>query len=137
MLNANPDDYQLYSLEGLKTIGKFCTNYDGDTCHMLMMIDGKIQKHNVRMMGYDSPELKVAISDPKRDEKKAAALAAKAMLAELCKGRLLYVQCHGSDKYGRQLVSVYTDSNYNGKSINQHMIDAGYGYSYYGGKKQD
>jgi endonuclease YncB( thermonuclease family) len=127
LLNANPDDFQLYSLEGLKTIGKFCTNYDGDTCHMLMMIDGKIQKHNVRMMGYDSPEMKPPVADPKRDEKKLAAVAAKTRLAELCKGKLLYVQCHGGDKYGRQLVTLYTDANYNSISINQRMIDEGHG----------
>lgn len=133
---ANPDDYPLYTLDGTKTIGKFCDNYDGDTCHMLLVINGTIQKHVIRMMGYDSPEIKPAISDPKRDEKKVLAKAAKDRLAVLCKDRVLYVHCQGNDKYGRQLATLYTDSSYSGKSINQIMIDEGHGYAYFGGTKQ-
>lgn len=135
---ARPDDYAVYTLENVRTIGKFCTNYDGDTADFLLVIDGKIQRHRVRMMGYDSPEMKPALSDPKREEKKAAALVAKARLAELCgvPGSVLYVQCHGGDKYGRQLVSVYRTSDYAGLSINQQMIDEGHGYAYFGGKKE-
>ena len=139
LIAARPDDYAVYTLENVRTIGKFCTNYDGDTADFLLVIDGNIQRHRVRMMGYDSPEMKSALSDPKRDEKKAAALVAKARLAELCGGAnavVLYVRCHGGDKYGRQLVTVYRTSDYAGSSINQQMIDEGHGYAYFGGKKE-
>jgi endonuclease YncB( thermonuclease family) len=136
LMKANPDDYPLFTLDGVKTIGKFCTNYDGDTCHILMNINGVLQKHNVRMMGYDSPEMKPALTDPKRDEKKKAAVAAKERLAVLCSNRILYIHCQGRDKYGRQLASVYLDATYSGKSVNEQMIEDGHGYMYFGGKRQ-
>ena len=137
LMDANPAEYPLYTLKGLRTIGKFVTNYDGDTCHILMYVHGALQRHNVRMMGYDSPEMKPALSDPKRDEKKKAALHAKERLAALCGNGsvLLYVECHGPDKYGRQLMTIYTDTTYTGKSVNQCMIDECCGYTYDGGTK--
>ena len=134
---ARCDQYTLYTLKGLRTIGKICeNNNDGDTCHMLIVVDGNIQKHVVRMMGYDSPEMKPSLSDPKRDEKKRAAVAAKERLFALCSGKVLYIMCHGADKYGRQLVTAYTSVDYTGLTINQQMINEGHGYAYHGGKKQ-
>jgi endonuclease YncB( thermonuclease family) len=137
LLLADPNKYPLYTLENVQTLGKYCDNYDGDTADFLLLIDTKIQKHRVRMMGYDSPEMKPALKDERRDEKKKAAVAAKIRLAELCKDKLLYVKCHGADKYGRQLVTLYSAATYTGSNVNQQMIDEGHGYPYYGGKKAD
>lgn len=132
---ANGDDYVMYTWENMANIAKVVDVYDGDTCDVLVVIRGEVERHRVRMMGYDSPEMKPALSDPQRDMKKLTAKAAKSRLIELVLNKIVYFVCHGDDKYGRKLLTMFFDAARQ-KSINQQMIDEGHGYPYSGGTKQ-
>ena len=44
--------------------------YDGDTCKVVFDLNGCLNKWNVRMEGYDSPEMRISKNDPDRDQRK-------------------------------------------------------------------
>ncbi len=43
---------------GKKFKCKVVNVYDGDTCTVVFRHRGKLEQHSVRMLGYDSPEMK-------------------------------------------------------------------------------
>ena len=49
--------------------------------------------------------------------------------------QLVYIKCGEFDKYGRLLGTLFINKE-DEKSINQLMIDEGYGYEYDGGTKK-
>jgi endonuclease YncB( thermonuclease family) len=113
---------------------KLLSNYDGDTCKMAVEWRGVVGRITVRMNGYDSPEMKPAISNPNRDEIKKKALMAKEALKTYLEG-ITYLRFDGFDKYGRVLGTLFQTKE-DPVSVNQKMIDTGYGYVYNGGTKQ-
>jgi len=90
-----------------------------------------------RVVGYDSPEMKVSLKELDRVAIKAAAVRAKERLAELILHKVFRASINGTDKYGRLLV-VFTVKGANGRpaSISDLMIGEGHGYAYQGGTKQ-
>ncbi len=111
--------------------------YDGDTMHCIFKFNGKYQKFKIRLSGYDSCEMKQSLKlEPHiRNELKLKANLAKEKLEELILNKNVYLFCQGQDKYGRILgiVKLTLDSE---KSINDIMIDGGFGYKYEGKTKK-
>jgi len=83
--------------------------YDGDTCTLNIHND-KIGNYQwrVRMTGFDAPELKT-----KNAQEKIHALACRDMLAELIYNKYCVVQCHGLEKWGRILGTIYIQAKTN------------------------
>ena len=126
-----------FSLQGLTKICKVVDIYDGDTCRVVFNHNGCINKWNIRMNGYDSPEMRPSRNLENRDEIKKKALESKNFLKSLVANspeQLVYLKCGGFDKYGRLLGELYV--NLDEKSVNQQMIDNNYGYVYHGGTKK-
>jgi len=84
------------------------------------------------MCGYDSPEMKPLKTHPHREVEVAKAKEARQALIDQTVGYNLFIRIRGFDKYGRLLGDLY-----NGRThVNRFMIENGYGYEYYGGKKR-
>jgi len=144
--NTNDDDIKVFNLKGLKTYGKIIKNYDGDTADCILLNNDILYRFKVRMYGYDSPEIKPSLNIENREEIIKKAKEAKNRLWQLTTKteenknhkNLIKIECGDFDKYGRLLITAYEEENEDydfEKSINKKMIDEGYGYSYYGGKK--
>ena len=127
-----------FTLEGQVKLCKVVSIYDGDTCRVVFNHNGHINKWNIRMNGYDTPEMRPSKSLPNRDEIKAKALESKNYLKSLIANspeQLVYLKCGEFDKYGRLLGEIYVNAD-DTQSVNQLMVANGYGYEYHGGTKQ-
>lgn len=113
--------------------------YDGDTCKVVFRYKGEYNKWNVRMCGYDSPEIRISKNANNREHLKKIGNDAKNHLIELFnKKELLYIKCGSFDKYGRLLGELYyskTEAKNGKNSINEKMVNDGHGVSYNGGTK--
>jgi endonuclease YncB( thermonuclease family) len=135
--------------------------YDGDTFYAVIDLFGQFWKFNCRATGYDCPEMKPPKNKPGRDIEKEQALRAKqAFLSHIVSNvdvngvytnqeldtfirnnkRIIRMICKEFDKYGRLLVEIIPDMESRSKgvtqvSINEWMIESGYGYRYNGGTK--
>ena len=69
LLNCN-NDTKMFSLNGKTKLCRVVDIYDGDTCKVVFRLNRKIYRWNVRMEGYDSPEMRISKNDPNRDRKK-------------------------------------------------------------------
>lgn len=126
---------ELFDLGSELIPAKLLSNYDGDTCRMAIEWKGVIGKITVRMDGYDSPEMKPALSNPNRDKIKENAVKAKEFLKEqLTSNEIVWLKSSGFDKYGRILGTIYQTKE-SKISVNQIMIDNNHGYVYNGGTK--
>ena len=127
---------ELFTLEGEYKLCKVVDVYDGDTCKVVFDLNGCLNKWNVRMEGYDSPEIRISKNDPEREEKKKKAIEAKKYFKNLVMNdnQLVYIKCGKFDKYGRLLGKIYLNKN-DTISVNELMINQKYGYVYYGGSK--
>lgn len=128
---------QLFSLDGEYKLCKVVDIYDGDSCKVVFDLNGCLTKWNVRMEGYDSPEMRISKNDPDREEKKLKAIEAKNYFKNLVMNndQLVYIKCGHFDKYGRLLGKIYLNKS-DQISVNELMIDHEYGYIYNGGTKK-
>lgn len=143
--NSNQNNFKEFSLKNVNTYCRVLSVYDGDTLTIGYKYLNKYFKSKIRMLGYDSPEMKPSKNSPTRDEEKRKAVLAKEFIVELTKDKILWVEFKEFDKYGRPLANLYI-INYdlcfslgcmsNKVSINQLMIQNGHGYIYDGGTKQ-
>lgn len=119
-------------------LAKVVKCYDGDTIHCVFKIDGTYYKFKIRMEGYDSAEMKpsLKIKPEIRNELKAKALLAKQRLEDLVLNKNIYLFCNGYDKYGRILGTIRLKLD-DVKSVNDMMIEEGFGYDYHGKTKKD
>jgi endonuclease YncB( thermonuclease family) len=126
-----------FSLDGLVKLCKVVDVYDGDSCRVVFRNNNKINKWNIRMNGYDSPEIRPSKKLENRDEIKTKAIEAKNYLKSLImnENQLVYLKCSGFDKYGRLLGDMYINKD-DDVSVNQTMIDNNYAYKYDGGTKK-
>ena len=126
-----------FSLEGEYKLCKVVDVYDGDTCKVVFDLNGNLYKWNIRMEGYDTPEMRISRKDPDRKEKKQKAIDAKMFLKNLIMGdnQLVYIKCGEFDKYGRLLGKIYINEK-DTISVNEQMVSNNYGYVYHGGTKQ-
>ena len=135
-LLKSTNDTPMFSLEGEMKLCKVVDVYDGDTCKVVFKMKDKLYRWNVRMDGYDSPEMRVSKSNPNRDAIKQKAISARDYLISLVqnKDQLVYIKCGSFDKYGRLLGTLYVKKT-DKVSVNELMIQKGFGYSYHGGTK--
>lgn len=126
--NATFVDTPLYSLKGLRTKCKPLKIYDGDTLWIAFVLDKKILKTKIRMIGYDSAEI-----HSKQPEQLQKAIEAKEYLEKILGTDLVDIEFLEEDKYGRPLAKLYV----NQCCINDQMIQSGLGKPYDGGKKEE
>jgi len=128
----------LFSLNEVYTQCKVVDVYDGDTCKIVIPFNDKLYRWNVRLTGYDTPEMRPRKSKPNRDEEIKAAKAARDFLRSkvMNERQLVYIKCGKFDKYGRLLGTLYINEN-DLMSVNDLMIHHGHGYAYDGGTKQE
>jgi len=132
----NTDDIEYFTWNNLTFDAKPSNVYDGDTFSACWLYNGHIHKYRCRCSGYDSPEIKPLLSTLNREQVIRSAKNAKERFIELLnQDPYITIKCGKNEKYGRILVYVYNKTNGN-KSLNQIMIDEGYGYVYNGGKKK-
>ena len=126
-----------FSLEGQTKLCKVVSVYDGDTCNVVFDHNGVINRWNVRMNGYDTPEMRPSKKLPNRDEIKQKAILSRDFLKSLIfnNEQLVYLKCGKFDKYGRLLGDIYINEN-DEESVNSLMIKTGHGYEYHGGTKK-
>lgn len=126
-----------FTFNGEIHLAKVVRCYDGDTCYCIFKHNNKYQLFSIRMYGYDSWEMKVGKDVPEEEKEilKQKGLDAKHKLEELVLGKCIYLFCREFDKYGRLLADIKI--NLDDKiTVNQIMINEGYGYNYYGGTKK-
>lgn len=128
----SPENVNLFSLNGNKYPCRVVSVYDGDTCTVLFKMNRTPVKFKVRMLGYDSPEMKPRLNVENREQIKREAHVAKEALISKTKDRNIILHCGKWDKYGRLLGTLYNDNI----NINEWMISSGYGYPYDGGTKR-
>lgn len=126
-LNKADNNIPLFSLDGTQFKAKVVNVYDGDTIKVVIIFNNKLTRFNIRMSGYDSPELRT-----KDEEEKKAGIIARDVLKNKILNKIVDIHCGKFDKYGRLLGYIY----YNKKNINDWMISNKYGYVYNGGTKQ-
>jgi endonuclease YncB( thermonuclease family) len=139
-LRQATNKFPIYSLKGNFFNCKIVDVYDGDTCTAIIRTKKGLQKHKIRMLGYDSPEMKPLKKSENRDEEiKAAKEAKKQLILKVSNNKdislntkIIKIECHNWDKYGRLLGILKVNS----LDINQWMIDNNYGYPYDGGTKK-
>lgn len=132
LMKINPKEVDLFSLNTKEFICIIVSVYDGDTCTAMFKLNKKMVKFKVRMLGYDSPEMKPRINTPNRDEIIEKAKSAKEALLSKVQNKKVLLQCGKWDKYGRLLGTLFVDN----QNINHWMISEGHGYPYFGGKKR-
>ena len=122
-----------YSFDDYTTYAKVVYVYDGDTVHIVLPLPNdssrKLVKIKCRLYGIDTPELR---NNDQKTKAKEARERLKQLLSET--HSLIRVKCGKFDKYGRVLVTIYSEKYE--KSLNQMLIDDGYAYPYYGKTKQ-
>ena len=146
-----------FSLKGVECPGKIVDIYDGDTCKIILLNDGKYMKFNCRLFGIDTPEMKPSASKPNREDEIAAAKKCRNRFIQLgtnCKlsidtldtkstllkqmlndnTKVVKISCGTFDKYGRLLVKVF-DSETN-ECVNDVLVKEGFAKTYYGGTKE-
>jgi endonuclease YncB( thermonuclease family) len=127
------------SLDGYFTIAKVVSVYDGDTCRVVIPHKDDFYKWNVRLDGYDTPEMRPSRSKPNRDKEIEAAKEAKKFLISKVMStpeQLVFIKCKKFDKYGRLLADIYLNMN-DTISVNDLMVQNGHGYLYNGGTKKE
>lgn len=127
------------TFKGLEMYAKCVDIHDGDTCRLKFFYRNEITQCSVRLLGIDAPEIipKKAgrTVESLKKEKNEAKKAKDELLLLFGDDRLVYVKFEEHDKYGRPLVTLYKSKN-DARSINQIMIEKGYGVSYDGGHKK-
>jgi len=120
-----------FSLKGINTIGKVVDVYDGDTCKVVIDYKNTLNRFDIRLRGYDSPEIKT--SDLLEKE---YALATKNILQKLILNKIVIVKFAEYDKYGRVLGDIYVNTGDDMLFVNEWMINSKLVTSYNGGKKE-
>ena len=138
LLKTN-DNIPLYSMNNKKFRAKIVDVYDGDTCTAIFWQNFKYRKYKIRMLGYDSPEMKPSLQKENREAEIEAAKLAKQALKDWVDNKIVILHCGNFDKYGRLLGTLYKPGTYCRSSINinEWMIDNNYGYRYDGGTKKN
>ena len=136
LLDLNESELNEFDLNGVKTYAKVLRVYDGDTIWVGCKIFGKYHKLNIRLLGYNSPEIRVAKSNPKRDEIKKAGYEAKDYLSDLINDQIVWVEFKEYGKFGRALADVYSidweqEPPIKKIFVNKVMVEEGHGEEFY------
>jgi len=103
--------------------------YDGDTITVAAFLKGDPECYNfqVRLNGMNSPEMKGS----SENEKKHAIISRNALSDQIL-NQIITLDVKGNEKYGRLLADVL----YNGKNMNEWIVQNGYAVKYDGGTKK-
>jgi endonuclease YncB( thermonuclease family) len=137
LLNNSFSTLEKFSFNNFVTKCKVVDVYDGDTLTIVFYHNDQPIKDSFRMYGYDSPEMKPLKTMQNRELHVQAAKITKNKLINLTKDKILWVKfCH-EEKYGRLMGKLYFQEPIDDtiKSINDFMIENGYGKSYKGEQK--
>lgn len=108
------------------TEGKIIKCYDGDTVTIATVLNDKIYRFNIRMLGYDCAEIK-----SKNEKEKQVAKWAKDFITGMIHNKMVQVvKNDGYDKYGRLLLELQIG----GINVNDVMKEK-WGVAYQGGHK--
>ena len=139
-----------FSFDGEKRWARVVSCYDADTMTIVMEIQGKYYKYNIRLIGIDTCEMK-----SKNKENKERAVKARnrvlqwlglniELTTEYTRNQiqklltedvyLVWIHCGSFDKYGRLLASVYL-APHDTVSCADMLLEERYAYSYQGGTK--
>ena len=142
------NDTKYFSMNDICIIAKCVDVYDGDSIKIVMpfIIDNNITnnlfKWNCRINGIDTPELRT-----KNIKEKQYAQLIRNALREKILNKMVYIKCYKFDKYGRLLIDIFIDEDYNYENINKDncsekllnianwLINNNYAKKYNGGKK--
>ena len=129
----DPLEVPYYSFNGETDLCWVTKCYDGDTIHIIRIINKVPYRLRCRLYGIDTAELRSADPDERRFAEKT-----KEWLLSRIYNQYVWVSFGGFGKYGRTLCTIYTSKKEfkSKKSVNQQMIDLGYALPYDGGKKQ-
>lgn len=121
---------------GLKNVRGWCKVvkvYDGDTLHIIMMIDGVPKRIKCRLSLIDAAEM-----TGETEEERAFAVKGKDMMESLVRDKLVWALIKGTDKYGGRYVTIlYPDQTEKVEtSFNQIMLNEGLAYKYDGRTKK-
>ncbi len=139
--NIRDCDVEEFNLKGKKLTGKVVDIYDGDTCKIVLDLDGKLTKFSCRLLGINAPEIKPLKSKENREQEKSDAKKSRNRLFELCTNcllddknikdvidinrKLVIVECFDWDKYGRLLVRIYninSDKSFNSILLEENLV---------------
>jgi endonuclease YncB( thermonuclease family) len=137
----------LWGLEGEKMYGKVTKVIDADTIEIVVMIGGGPQKHRVRFIGIDTPELNPIKTVMHRDlQKKAAQKVCDFLIQTFSEIRIpnvVWVEFGKKDKFGRILGEVFIedrDSDFPNLrsriSINKLLLDSNMAKPFGVGKRE-
>lgn len=142
-------DVPLFSFDGLNTIGKVVHAIDGDTIHIILLYNENVIKLDCRLFSIDTPEMTKNPDIAKRARNRLLQLCTDCSvdLNDMCdkktinkiienNKKIIKVECLGEDKYGRELVNIYSNNEEN-ESINNILVAEGYAHKYDGGKKEN
>ena len=134
LINAN-NDTPKFTLKGKIKKCKVVDVYDGDTCKVVFIFNKKPQKFTIRLLGYNSPEMRPSKSNPNRDAIITSAVISRDFLKNKIMniGTMVYIKCDDFDSFGRILGTIYFENpkkKIDIISINDIMIKKGYGIEY-------
>lgn len=114
-----------FSFDGWIFQAKVVDVYDGDTCKVNVRYKDEIIQLTIRMLGYNSPEIKVSKKKPEEEriEEKRKAIIARDYLRGLILNKIVRLVCSKCGKYGRVLGTIYIGK----KNVNKIMLKKGYG----------
>jgi endonuclease YncB( thermonuclease family) len=121
-------DAPRFSMKGKFVRCRVVKVYDGDTITIIFPFSNAFYKHNLRLFGIDTPELRST-----NIVEKTKAILARDWLKKQILGNIVWVQFENEDKYGRLLGTVYKTRKE--ESINSQLIQNGFAVQYNGGKK--
>ena len=139
-------DLPVFSFAGMIVKARVVDVHDGDTITIVFFFRGLPIKYHIRMLGYDSPEMRPTLATSDRDLHKAAAECAKRHLESMILNKVVLVGFCKEEKFGRLMGNVYLDSHHpftptgslgESECANAAMISRGYGKRYDGKKKKE
>lgn len=131
LMDATYEGTNPLEIRNHKCWGRVIKTYDGDSCHIALFYKGEMIRISCRVAGIDTPEIR-----GKTDLEKEWAVNAREVWKELTNDILVWVHIDKPDKYGRYLVTFYTDDT-EGQQLNQVMVDRGLACEYDGGTKME
>ena len=130
LMDADIKNTKWFDIKGFTTSAKVISVYDGDTCTCVFDTYGLgLYKHRIRLSGIDTPEIR-----GKSLEEKKTAITVRDFVREKILGKIVNLECKGSDKYGRVLGVITCPS---GEILNELLISNGMALKYDGGKKTE
>ncbi len=128
---------EIFTLNSRNILAKIVSVYDGDSCKANIYVGDVLSQFSLRLMGYDSPEIRT-----KNASEKECANISKACLQLLLLDKVVRLECLDFDKYGRVLANVYVrlkvlsgEGGCKELNVNNFMVKHRLGHPYFGDKK--